>query len=381
MKGIIKFILCMAVVFLLLPMLCQTVTAEENVLSEEILAASGADELRDDMPPDVRDVMDKYGIEAGSTDPTEKFGFNEVLEYFWDSLTESITAPLNVLFTFTIAIALASFMQGMEGGLKGGIDKMTGYVSVIAGAGASLPQICGCFLRTRETVLQCTDFMTAFTPVFAGIVITSGNPATGLGCYTTIYALVNIIMQVMGSIFLPMLSMCLALSIADGVSDKMSMGGIIRFLKTLVTWSLGLIMTLFLGMLSVQGVVRGAGDSFGTKTARYVVSNFVPFVGGAVSDAYGTVLSCMKILRSSTGFVGIAALCILFLPVLAELVLYRFAVSAAAAVSDLFAVPSLGKMLRGIELTLQMTLAVFICFFVMFTVAIAMVMLITGSTA
>ncbi len=380
MKRILKLLLYASVFTLLTFFLCYTVMAEETSLSEEILAASGADELQNDMPSDVRAIMERYGIEAGSTDPSEKFGFGEALEYFLDAVKDNITQPMSVLFTFTAAIALASFMQGMDGGLKGGIDKMTGYVAVIAGAGASLPLICGCFLRTRETVLQCTDFMTAFTPVFAGIVITSGNPAAGLGCYTTIYALVNIIMQVMGSVFLPMLSMCLALSIADGVSDKMSMGGIIRFLKTLVTWSLGLIMTLFLGMLSIQGVVRGAGDSFGTKTARYVVSNFVPFVGGAVSDAYGTVLSCMKILRSSTGFVGVAALCILFLPVLAELVLYRFAVGAAAAVSDLFAVPSLGKMLRGIELTLQMTIAVFVCFFVMFIVAIAMVMVITGST-
>lgn len=380
MKRILKLLIYASVLTFLTFLLCHTVKAEEAILSEEILAASGADELENNMPSDVRAVMDRYGIEAGSTDPSEKFGFGEALEYFLSAVKDNITQPISVLFTYTAAIVLASFMQGMDGGLRDGIDKMTGYVAVIAGAGASLPQICGCFLRTRETVLQCTDFMTAFTPVFAGIVITSGNPAAGLGCYTTIYALVNIIMQVMGNVFLPMLSMCLALSIADGVSDKMSMGGIIRFLKTLVTWSLGLIMTLFLGMLSVQGVVRGAGDSFGTKTARYVVSNFVPFVGGAVSDAYGTVLSCMKILRSSTGFVGIAALCILFLPVLAELVLYRFVVGAAAAVSDLFAVSSLGKMLRGIELTLQMTIAVFVCFFVMFIVAIAMVMLITGGT-
>jgi hypothetical protein len=59
-------------------------------------------------------------------------------------------------------------------------------------------------------------------------------------------------------------------------------------------------------------------------------------------------------------------------------VLYRFAVSGAAALSELFSVPSLTKLLRGIENTLQMTLAVLICFSVMFLVAIAIVLLISG---
>ena len=192
------------------------------------------------------------------------------------------------------------------------------------------------------------------------------------------YAVVSVIVQVIGTFLLPVLSMCLALSIADAVNPETSLGGILRFTKNIVTWSLGFLMTIFLGVMSVQGIVRGTADSFASKTARYVVSNFVPFVGGAVSDAYSTVLGSLRILRSTTGFVGIVTICILFVPVLVQLVLYRFAVSGAAALSELFSVPSLTKLLRGIENTLQMTLAVLICFSVMFLVAIAIVLLISG---
>ncbi len=379
MTRIIKWTIFFAVLTILIFFAGFSVHGEEAEVPEDLISASGADKLPQSLSPEVSDVLDKYGIEAGSAEVAEGFGFSEIVEIALDSLKSELTSPLSVFLSFASAIALSAFAQSIQGGLKGGMDTMTGLISVIAGAAASVPQICSCFLRVKETVLQCTDFMTAFTPVFAGIVITGGSPMTGAGYYTAVYSIVNIIMQVMSTIFLPMLSMCIALAVTDGVSSNGSMGGILRFLKTFVTWSLGFIMTIFLGMLSIQGIVRSAGDSFGTKTARYVVSNFVPFVGGAVSDAYGTVLGCMKILRSSTGFVGIAALCILFLPVLIQLVLYRFAVSAAAALSELFSASSLNKLLRGIELTLQMTLAVFICFFVMFLVAIAMVLLISGS--
>ncbi|MGN0593068.1 MAG: hypothetical protein ACI4JQ_07470 [Ruminococcus sp.] len=381
MKRMIKMgiLLVAAGILLLSGML--TVSAEEPPISEELISASGADELTDDLDADVQAVLDKYGIEAGNPDAVDQLGVWEVLHELLYTIMQQIRSPLQIFLTLMAVIAFTALLQGMQGGLRGGMQQMSNMVVVMAAAAACIPQICSCFLRVKETLTQCTDFMSAFTPVFAGILITSGSPGAGLGYQTAVYALVNVILQVIGSVLLPVLSMCLALSIADAVSPHVSLSGLLRFSKTCVTWLLGFLMTVFLGVLSVQGIVRGATDSFATKTARYVVSNFVPFIGGAVSDAYSTVLGSLKILRSTTGFVGIVTLCILFLPILLQLILYRFAISGAAAVAELFSAESLTRLLRGMEQTLQMTLAVLICFAVMFLVAITLVLLLSSGGA
>lgn len=380
MKRIFKAAAVMIIFVLMIYAVSLAASAEEAQIPESLISSSGADDITDSLSPDIKDVLDKYGIEAGNPDAAGETGVWDVMDGVLSAVASQLGMPLQIFTILTAVTAFSAFAGAMQGGLKNGTDQISGMVIVMAGAAASVPQVCGSFLRVKETLTQCTDFMTAFTPVFAGIVITGGNPGTGISYYTAVYALVSVIMQVTGNIILPVLSMCLALSVADAVSPSVNMGGILRFMKSFVTWSLGLLMTVFLGVLSVQGIVRSAADTFTTKTARFVVSNFVPFVGGAVSDAYSTVLGSLRVLRSTTGFVGIAAICILFLPVIIELVLCRFAVSGAAAVSELFAVDAITKLLKGIELTLQMTLAVIICFSVMFLVAIALVLMVsTGS--
>ncbi len=372
-----------AVIFictLMLVLMPAVVSGEEAAVPDSLITSSGADDITESLEPEVRDVLEKYGIEAGNPEAVSKTGVWDVLSSVVSAAASKLDTPLRIFTLLTAVTAFSGFVGAMQGGLKNGTDRIGSMVIAMAGASAAVPEICSSFLRVKEILTQCTDFMTAFTPVFAGIIITGGNLGTGISYYTAVYALVNIILNVTGTILLPVLSMCMALAVADAVSPDVNMGGILRFMKSFVTWSLGLLMTIFLGVLSVQGIVRSSTDTFTTKTARYVVSNFVPFVGGAVSDAYSTVLGSLRILRSTTGYVGIAAICILFLPVLTELILCRLAVCGAAAVAELFSVDVITKLLRGIELTLQMTLAVLICFMVMFLVAIAIVLMVsTGS--
>lgn len=353
----------------------------EYAVSDDFIAASGADNIIDDVPSDVQSVLQKYDISADNPDAVDDFGIMEVFKLVGNSILEKITSPLRMFLTLIAVIVFTAFAEASKGGLKGGTEHISGLITAMAGAAAVMPDICSCFLRVRETITQSSDFMTTFTPVFAGIIITSGNPGAGICYNTAVYALVNIIIQVINNALLPFLSMSLALSVTDAITKDVSVSGLQKLMKTIVTWTLGFLMTVFIGVLSIQGIVKGTTDTFASKTARYVVSNFVPFVGGAVSDAYSTVLGSLKILKSCTGFVGIITLCILFLPVLTELMLYRLAISCAAAMSELFGSSSVTRLLRGIELTLRMTFAVLVCFSVMFLVAIALVLVLTGNAS
>ena len=114
-----------------------------------------------------------------------------------------------------------------------------------------------------------------------------------------------------------------SLAIVDAVSPSVSVGGLLTLSRKVTTWTLGLLMSVFLGVLSMQNLISGSTDTAAAKTTRYVLSNFVPVVGSAVSDAYATVRGSLQILRSTTGVLGIMALCLLFLPPLLQLLLYR----------------------------------------------------------
>ena len=215
--------------------------------------------------------------------------------------------------------------------------------------------------------------MMTFVPVFAGILAAGGHTGTAVCYQAAVCGLANCIMQFLAGILLPLLSMTFAMSIVDGVNPSVSLGGFIRAVKRVTIWLLGLCMAIFLGVVSIQSFVGGAADSAATKAAKYVVSNFVPVIGGAVSDAYSTVRGSLGILKSATGAIGMIVLCLLFLPVFLHVFLYRLVVTLAAATAELFSVPQLARLLRNTEQVLSITFAVVTCFAMMFLVATAIV--------
>lgn len=111
------------------------------------------------------------------------------------------------------------------------------------------------------------------------------------------------------------------------------MDGITGAAKGIVTMTAGLLMTVFVGLLSLKGSLAGAADSVTLRTAKLAAGAVLPVVGGAVSDALSSVQGSMSLLRSSVGgFASIAVMAMLLPPVL-SLLLTQAAMSAASAVA------------------------------------------------
>ena len=67
-------------------------------------------------------------------------------------------------------------------------------------------------------------------------------------------------------------------------------------------------------------------------------------------------------LRSTTGVVGMVSLCVLFLPPLVQLLLYRGVVAIGAAAAELFGTRSLLRLLRGTQQALAIAFALLVKF-------------------
>lgn len=68
--------------------------------------------------------------------------------------------------------------------------------------------------------------------------------------------------------------------------------------------SLGIFMTVFLSVISVQGTATAVADGVAIKTAKFVTGNFIPVVGRMFTDAADTVISASVILKNTIGLAG-----------------------------------------------------------------------------
>ncbi|MCV5513756.1 hypothetical protein OFN04_31940, partial [Escherichia coli] len=80
----------------------------------------------------------------------------------------------------------------------------------------------------------------------------------------------------MNYIVLPLLLLATILSIVSTMSDQYKVTKLSKLLQNVSVGIIGIFLTIFLGVLSVQGTATAVADGIAVKTAKFVTGNFIP---------------------------------------------------------------------------------------------------------
>ena len=126
--------------------------------------------------------------------------------------------------------------------------------------------------------------------------------------------------------------------------------------------------------MSLKCTLGGAVDGFAVKTVKYMVSGFVPIIGGAISDAYSTVKGSFDVMRCTAGTAGTIGIVMLMLPPILELMAYRGMLWIAKAASGMFSVTALDKLFKNLDAGLSICVSMLVSFSVLFIISTAILM-------
>ncbi len=329
----------------------------DHVLAD-LLQASGTDA-----------ILQENGFSSDLADPSALTGMqiSDFLETIISTVKSQIHAPLEMMGLLTGVLILSALAGSLRN--QKPASQIFDVITVLCAAGTAVKPLTDIFLHSAEILRKAADFMLSFSAVFGGILTASGNLTASAGYQAAMIVLCNTALEIAVKILFPFLTMSLAMSLTDAVNPAVSLAGLIQMIQKMTVWILGFFMSLFLGFLSVQSVVATAADKVGTKAAKYAIAGFVPFIGGAVSDAYSAVLGSMNMLKSASGMIGVLAVLALLLPVLAELFLYKMLIGIAAAAAELLDASGLLRLFRNLESVLSAGFSVSVSFSIMFVIS------------
>ncbi len=352
------------------------VSAEESYTYDDTLSsllnASGAETLLEE--EGMEDMLAEYDISISEPESLTSFSFRTLLEKLADEIGTALRAPLKTLALLTGVILFAAFVTSLQGS-RSPLAELYEVICVLCAVGTIVQPLSQVFLQAADALQRSSGFMLSFSAIFGAVLTVSGGMTTAAGYQAVMVIICQIAMQLAANVMLPLLSMCIAMSIVDAANPAVSLDGIIKLIHKVTVWLLGFLMAVFLGLLSVQSMVALSTDKLASKTTKFVLSNAVPIVGGAVSDAYSTVLGSLGVLRSATGMVGVLSLFLLLTPMLVQLGIYRLLASAAAAVADLFDVGRVARLLKNMESVLSTAFSIAISFSIMLIVSTALMIL------
>ncbi len=232
---------------------------------------------------------------------------------------------------------------------------------------------------TKEAINNIIAFMNLLVPLLITLMLTTGNIVSSSIIQPIILFFINFIGNFLDGFIIPLLLISITLSIISNVSDKIQIDKLSKFLKSSIVWILGVVLTIFVCLLSAEGTLSSSVDGLTSKTAKAAVSNFIPVVGKIMGDAVETVIGCGNILKNSVGIIGIIIILgIVLMPMIKILALW-ISFQLTSAICEVVADGKIVKLIEQIADGYKILLAILFSISVMFIVGITIVIKITNS--
>ena len=363
------FVTVIIMMLFTLPASAQEINKDEFYRNQ--YKTSGADSLKEQLPEGAKDFLQENNINPENSDWVNELSaknvFTHILGFFKSGLKQPLLAGGAILAVILVSAALGN----ME--FSNSMTEASMYATVLCAAAVVVVPAIEVIRVSVNAMQGCTVFMSAFIPVFAAILAAAGSAVTSASMSALLLGASQAVGYISNFVVVPLLSGYLAISIAASASPIIAKSGIADGIKKLSFWIMSLLTTVFIGILSIQTAVNASADNLALRTAKFIVGSSVPVAGTVLSEALTTVTASMGLLKSSIGVYGIIGCCACFLPLLAELLIWRIMLVICSCVSDLFSLSKLSCLLRSVDTVMSVIMGIILLTCAMFVISLSVV--------
>lgn len=200
-----------------------------------------------------------------------------------------------------------SFLSG------GHLGEAAGFVCFLAGSGLMLGAFSGWMEEARGAVRQLNRMTGQIFPTLMALVNSAGGSGTTGVMQTLISFLSGGMTQLAERIMTVLGGSAAALAVAGNMTERVPLTGLQKLCCTVGGWLMGGIMTAFLGMASLGGLLASTQDGMTIRAAKYAVDNLLPVVGGGIADTVDAMAFSAHMVKNAAGVTGmiiVAAACV-----------------------------------------------------------------------
>ncbi len=259
----------------------------------------------------------------------------KILNILGKEVTTNIKALVSILAIILIHSILKAITEGLE---NNNISKLIYYVQYILIVTVIMSNFTEIIKLVQDTTGNLVGFMNMLVPLLITLMMYTGSITTSSVVEPIILFMINFIGNIIQSLIIPFVLILTSLVIISKISDKVQINKLSNFFKSSIVWFLGIILTIFVGVVSLEGTLSSSVDGITAKTTKAVVSSAIPVVGKILGDAVDTVLGCGIVLKNAVGLVGIIIVIgICIMPILKLFVLaasYKLLSTVAQPIAD-----------------------------------------------
>lgn len=348
---------------LLIPVFFTTAYADE--LYEETTRLTGAEIVETALDDESRQISGELEIDGS-------YDFKSALERLWSNAVLKAADKLKYELKYGLELTAISLLCSCAAVFVKD-NKMLPYINIVSCASASMI-IAGSFEgiinQASDALQMLSDYSKAVLPAVFTSAAACGAVSSSAAKYAAVTIAIDIIMSAAQKFIIPMIYAYLAICIARSIFDNPLLASAAKMTKWCATTLMTMMTLAFSSYISITGVIAGSSDAVAVKTARTIISNSLPVVGGIIADASGVVLSAASVIKNSIGVFALISVCAICVGPFVELSVKMLVFRAAAAACDMLDGGKLPGLINDVGNSFSMLLGLVGCCGIMLFISI-----------
>ena len=210
---------------------------------------------------------------------TGKIDNSNILKKILNLAGVQVLDTLKILINILLIVLIHSILKSITDGLENGeVSKIVYYVQYVLIVTIIMANFTDILKSVEETIENLVGFSGSLVPLLVTLMTYTGSITTTAVIEPILLFMIEFITNLIKTLVIPFISIITVLIIISKITDKVQISKLGNFLKSSVVWALGIILTIFVGVVSLEGSLTSSVDGVTAKTAKAAVSSLIPIV-------------------------------------------------------------------------------------------------------
>ena len=200
---------------------------------------------------------------------------SKIANLFGSEIKGTLKILINILLIVLIHSILKSITEGLE---NSNVSKIVYYVQYILIVTIIMSNFSDILKDVKDTIENLVGFSETLVPLLITLMAYTGNITTTAVIEPILLFLIEFIANIIKNLIIPIISIITVLVIVSKITDRVHINKLSGFFKSSIVWFLGVVLTLFIGVLSLEGSLTSSIDGVTAKTTKAAVSSLIPIV-------------------------------------------------------------------------------------------------------
>ena len=190
--------------------------------------------------------------------------YQKIFKMFGKEITVSLKTLISILVIIVIHGILKSVTDNLENKNISQIIYFVQYILIVTLIMSNFTEI---IKLIKETANNLVGFINLLMPLLLTLMVYTGNITTSTVLEPIVLFISNFIGNIIVDVLIPIVLVIVVFSIISKISSRVQVEKISKFLKSGVVWFLGVLLTIFVGVVSLEGTLSSSVDGITAKTA------------------------------------------------------------------------------------------------------------------